>query len=134
MRNVGNVYRGFNTTKARKPYSYHNCGRKAWKVTPAVQTFLEQRLLALRTKMICTATILQRELASAKGITVSTRAVRKVLNDKGYKWLPRLKKRVYSAEERAARCAWARAAKKWPGGPETHLQLSLDGMTSQISS
>ena len=23
VRNVGNVYRGFNTTKARKPYSYH---------------------------------------------------------------------------------------------------------------
>ena len=88
-------------------YKYANCGRKPWKVTKDVETFLVRRLLALRTKMICTSTTLQTELAREKGLSLSTSAIRKVLLHRGYKWLPRSQKPKYSKDEKLARVAFA---------------------------
>ena len=88
--------------------NYDNCGRKPWKVPPlgrgqtelvrksvcspqglrcepllwqvtrSVRKFLVKRLLELRTKCVCRASTLQRELLKAKRVQLSTRAIQKV--------------------------------------------------------
>ena len=68
------VYNGFNRRLGRKTYNYKKCGRKPWKVTPAVCSFLVKRLRALRTKCVCTATTLQRELKKDMDVTASSSA------------------------------------------------------------
>ena len=102
--------RAYESLKKGQEYAeekYANCGRKADVFTKLVKRFLIQRLLHLRNKCVCTSTILQAELARAKGVHCSTSGIRKVLADAGYVWLKRRGERVYSPgkrEKRVARC------------------------------
>ena len=73
-----------------KKYLYSRCGRKSWKVTKVVRSFLLKRLRALRTKTVCTATTLQRELLRDMGVKLDPSTIRKVLKKSGYKWLKRI--------------------------------------------
>ena len=57
------IYKEFNRRKGRRVYKYHRCGQKPTTFTAAVVRFLLARLLALRNKVICTASVLQAELA-----------------------------------------------------------------------
>jgi len=62
-------YRDFNKRIGRRPARYERCGRKPWKVTPAIEDFVVSRLKALRRKCICTATTLQREVSTEKKVS-----------------------------------------------------------------
>lgn len=101
------VYNSFNAKKGRRVYHYGNCGRRKEKVTPDVEKYLEQRMLALRHTMVCTSPVLQRDLAKTKGVKLEASTVRKVLKKLGYKWLPRRGKRVYSPAVMLSRLAFA---------------------------
>jgi hypothetical protein len=59
------VYKRFSIKVGHVPYKYGNCGRKAI-LTPALKKWLVGRMLALRTKTICTSTLLQEQLAKKK--------------------------------------------------------------------
>ena len=76
-------------------------------MTEEVKAFLLKRLSTLRKKGPCTSTALQGDLAREMGIAVDASKVRRVLRAAGYKWLPRMKKKVFAAQERAARAAFA---------------------------
>ena len=95
----------FSTKKGYSTYKYDKCGRKPWKLTPEVKKWLVKRLLALRTKCICTSTKLQAELAREKKIQVDDSAIRRALREAGYFWLPRCQKRKYNKEYRVKRLA-----------------------------
>ena len=68
-----NTYAAFSTQRSRRPYRYANCGRRPWKVTKAVASFLVRRLLVLRRAGICTARTLARAhmLGSVTSVTKS---------------------------------------------------------------
>ena len=85
---VINIYRGFKAGKARRPYKYHRCGRKPYKLTSEAEKFLVKKLLQMRRKTICTSTTLQRELAAGLGIHVAAVQIRRALRKKGYRWIP----------------------------------------------
>lgn len=102
------VYQGLNAKAGRKAYKYKNCGRRREKVTKAVDRYLEKRLLALRHKVLCNASVLQRELARDMGVKLEASTVRRALKRLGYRWLPRRQKRVYSPTAMLERCAFAR--------------------------
>ena len=72
-----------------KKYQFHKCGRKPWKVTTQMENFVVRRVRSLRRCCICTATTLQREVATEFGTHLDVSTIRKVLVKKGYKWLPR---------------------------------------------
>lgn len=122
-------FRKFNTGKGQVEFQYGNCGRKPWKVTKEVETFIVRRLLALRAKIICTSTTLQSELATEKGISLSTSAIRKILNDRGYQWRPRCTKPKYSKDERTARWDFALEVLEYtPQELKKALTMSMDGV------
>jgi len=103
------TYEAFSKPHARRPYRYKNCGRRPWKVSKEVETFLVRRLLARRVQGICTAALLARDVMDAKHIALEDSTIRKVLAKRGYKWLPRSKKPKYSAPERARRVEFGQA-------------------------
>ena len=105
---VRRVYRDFKGKLGRRPYKYKNCGRKPWKVTAEVESFLVKRLLALRRESICTATVLQSEVARELNLDLDPSTIRKTLLSKGYRWMPRCQKRKYSNEEMKVRLAFAK--------------------------
>ena len=76
----------FDTRSGSRRFKYGNCGRKAWKVDREVSKFLVARLKALRTKCVCTATTLQRELASKRRLKLVCSTIRKILFKAGYRW------------------------------------------------
>ena len=88
--------------------NYKRCGRKPWKITPQVGSFIIKRLLSLRRHSIVTSTTLQAEVAKAMNVKMTAAAVRKHLRSKGYTWLPRAQKRQYSREDMKKRLAFAR--------------------------
>ena len=90
---VKRVYDKFQPRKGRCSYGYGRCGRRRWKLTKDIQNWLVRRLLRDRKKMICTSTSLQRDLAGERGVVVCASAIRKVLVERGFKWLPRAQKR-----------------------------------------
>ena len=96
---VRRAYLRFSKQKGRSQYKYDNCGRKRWKLTAPIQKFVVSKLLKLRKTTVCTSTELQAALAEEKGVKVSTSAVRKVLLQKGFKWLPRCQKPTYCKED-----------------------------------
>ena len=59
-RQCRDVYKAFSAKLGHREYTYHNCGRKAWQVTPEIVRFIVRRLLDLRTRCICMPTTLQR--------------------------------------------------------------------------
>ena len=107
-RTCANVYNKFSRRLGRVRYHYSRCGRQAWKLTPPVVSYLLQRLRDLRRDGLCTSTHLQHVLAREKNVKVDASKIRGVLRRKGYRWLPRSKKRVYNREDRLARMAFAR--------------------------
>ena len=122
-------YHRFSTRAGRVVSKYSNCGRKPWKITKEVKDYLIQRLKDLRTKCICSSTTLQLDLAKAKGVHISDSAVRKVLTERGYKWLPRSRKRKYSAEQKHERMAFARAVLRMSAAQlRKKLSLAMDGV------
>ena len=102
----------FSVNKGRSKYNYKNCGRTPWKVTPEIKKWLIKKLLALRNKIICTSTILQRELARERKIQISDSAIRKVLEEAGYHWLRRCDKRKYSKADREKRVKFCKKIMK----------------------
>ena len=116
------TYERFNKCKGRRQYNYKNCGRRPT-LTKELQKWVIKRLLALRRKCICTSTMLQRELAQEKAVTVEASTIRRVLAAHGYKWLRRSQKPKYSAEVRAERKAFA----------EYILSLSAEDLRDQLA-
>ena len=87
--------RDFKISKGHRDFNYKKCGRKAWKLTREVQTFIIRRLLALRRNSVCTSQTLQQEVMKEKSILVETSAIRKLLKKRGYKWLPRSQEPIW---------------------------------------
>ena len=122
------AYKRFNTKAEHSKYRYFKCGRKRWKLTAEMQNFLVQRLLQLRKKIVVTSNTLQKVLASEKGIRVNASAIRKVLKQKGFRWLPRAQKRLYKKEDMAARKAFAQSVLNLGAAElEKRFALSMDG-------
>jgi len=101
-------YDKFNENLGRTKSKYSNCGRKKWKFTTETADFIEKKLKELRKVCVCTSTTLQHALAREKGLKVSSSGVRKILLKRGYKWLNRRQKRVYSKKDMAKRVLWAK--------------------------
>ena len=76
-------------------------------VTKEVDKFLVKRLLSLRRSSLCTSLTLQHDLAREMHVRSSDGYTRKILQAKGYQWLPRRQKRLYSAKQRKARVSVA---------------------------
>ena len=124
-----NTYAAFSTPRSRRPYRYANCGRRPWKVTKAVASFLVRRLLVLRRAGICTARTLARAAVTELGVTLDDSTVRKVLAARGYHWLRRTQKPQYSKEARQRRLAFAqRAVAMSDAELRQSTSLSLDGV------
>ena len=125
---VKRVYNRFSKPKGRCSYGYGRCGRARWKLTADIQTWLVRRLCAERKTTIVTSTSLQQDLAHEKGVVVSASAIRKVLKDKGYRWLPRAQKRLYNADARKDRLKFARYVDRLSAAElRERLSLSMDG-------
>ena len=67
---VRDTVQAISLTKGYRQFNYSRCGRKPWKVTRDVQTFLIRRLVARRASPIVTSTTLQADLAAEKGVCV----------------------------------------------------------------
>ena len=123
------VYDRFNEDLGHAKSGYHKCGRKKWAFTPDVEAWLVKKLLQLRKVCVCTSTTLQHALARERGVKVSSSGVRKLLLKKGYKWLPRSQKRLYSKKDREARERWCKAVVRMSAKElKAKLNMSMDGV------
>lgn len=114
---------------AKRVLKYHKCGRKAYKLPADAVGWLVNRMLALRRTVICTSSILQRDIAKEKGIVVSQRQIRRKLNEKGYHWLPRHKKPKLSKARMAERARFCKDVVAMTEDElEQHIALSMDGL------
>jgi transposase len=130
---VATTYHEFDLRKGRKVSNYSKCGRKPYKVTAEVEAFLIKRLLALRGKCVCTSSVLQREVAKEMDIKITRRTVQRVLAKRGYKWLPRSGKRVYSRPDKLKRLAFAReVVGKTPQQLKTYVAMCIDGVVLTV--
>ena len=130
---VRRAFKRFSVKKGRSSYKFSNCGRKPWKFTKPVENFLVRKLLAIRKNKICTSTTLQGLLAKEKGLLVADSAIRKVLIKRGYKWLPRRQKRLYSEKDKKARLKFARrVARMSIQQVREEMALSMDGVVLTI--
>jgi len=119
------------TTESRED-AYANCGRNAI-ITPELRKWLVARLRALRADTVCTSDVLQRELASKKGVIVEASTVRRHLLQAGYEWLPRAKNKKYSHGERMVRKAFADWVLEFtPAELKRQLHMSLDGVVLTV--
>ena len=126
---VRDVYTTFDRSRGKRKYQYARCGRKPWKITPEVERFLVRKLLSLRTKCICTAATLQRELKKDKDVELDRSSICRVLKKKGYKWLPRGQKPKYSKADRERRVAFATEVVQMTARElERHVALCMDGV------
>ncbi len=105
---VRRVCEGFDVKAGFRKFAYQRCGRKPWKVTPELRSFLVRRLLALRSKCICTSTTLQRECAKEMKLKVATSTIRKIVFKAGYQWMRRAQKPKLSKELMERRVVWSR--------------------------
>ena len=64
-------------------------------------------MLSLRTKCFCTSSTLQRELLRETSVALEAPTIRRVLQSKGYRWLPRCQKPKYSKEDKEQRLEFA---------------------------
>ena len=118
----------FSVKKGCRPYKYHKSGRKPWKMTSDIQTYVLRRLVADRIHHVVTSSYLAALVAANKGVVVEASSIRKLLLNKGYKWLPRRQRRQYSKEQRAERMAFCRAVLRLSKKDLRHkLAMSLDG-------
>ena len=101
-------YMRFNRRSGRAASGYSRCGRKKWKVTKEVERYIVNKLKEMRTKCVCTSTILQMELAKERRVELSASMIRKVLKENGYQWRVRRQKRKYSNDQKKDRLEKAR--------------------------
>ena len=120
------VYANFNIRAGKRKYNYSKCGRKPWKVSKDVESYLIKKLCQLRKKQLCTSTTLQRELKRDKKVTLEASTIRKVLKKHGYQWLPRAQKPKYSKDDKALRVKFAKKALF------EKFQFSLDGIILHV--
>lgn len=119
----------FSKRTGKRTFKYDKCGRQAWKVDDDVKKFLVARLLALRTKCICTATTLQRELAKKKRVKLACSTIRKVLFKAGYQWRRRAQKPKLDKERMRERCAFAQKVVDMSAAELARwCNLSIDGV------
>ena len=103
-------------------------------MTPEVGRFILHRLLALRRSCIVTSSTLQQEVAKWMQTKLTAAAVRKFLNRKGYKWLPRAQKRKYSREDMKKRLAFAqKISRLGKGALRTFITMAIDGVILSIA-
>ncbi|CAK0804938.1 unnamed protein product [Prorocentrum cordatum] len=107
-RHVANTCRRATARRGPLKYDYKKCGKKPDKVTKEVERFLVKKLKEVRCRTACTSTTLQLLLASEMKVKVTVRYVRKVLSKKGFRWLPKRQKRLYSKDQRKARLTFAK--------------------------
>jgi hypothetical protein len=126
---VRTIVTQFNLKAGARRYKYKNCGRSAWKMTSDVQKYLIRTMLAQRCKQVVTSVSLQADLARERGDVVTDRAIRKFLNSRGYKLLPRSQKRKYTKEARKFRMVFSRAVLRMSKAAlRAKLCMSLDGV------
>ena len=129
VRLLQRLHDGVNRTLGRREYQYSNCGRKAVKATASVQKYLIGRLLSLRRRTSCTSTTLRRELLANRGVDLHETAIRRILRDHGYKWLPRAQKRKYSGARKAERLKFAKGVLRLSKAKlREKLSLAMDGV------
>ena len=113
----------------KRKYNYEKCGNKPGKVNKDLEDYLVKTLKELRAVSIATSAVLQHRLAKDKGVKLSARYIRKLLEKKGYKWRPRRQKRKYNKEQRRARMAFARKVLAMSGPALREcLSLAMDGV------
>ena len=124
-----NYYRKIHRKEGFCKSKYHKCGpQKPYTVTKAVEKFLIKRLLSLRLHSLCTSLTLQHELAREMQVRLSDGYIRKILRAKGYKWLPRRQKRLYSKKQREARVGFAQKVLRMTRKElRAKLSLAMDG-------
>ena len=128
-RHVANTYRRVTARRGPLKYDYKKCGKKPDKVTKEVERFLVKKLKELRCRTACTSTALQLLLASEMNVKVTVRYVRKVLKKKGYRWLPKRQKRLYSKEQKDARLAFAKKVLRMTSAElNTAMAYAMDGV------
>ena len=126
---IRNAVEQLSRTKGRRTLLYANCGRKSWKLTPAVQSFILKKLLGARSSQVVTSVTLANDVAKKFGVILESSVVRKFLKKKGYKWLRRRQNRKYSGGDRAARLRFARGvARLSKRALRSKLCMSLDGV------
>ena len=130
---VRRAFQRFSVKNGRSSYKFGNCGRKPWKITKPVANFLVRKLLEIRKKTICTSTTLQALLAKEKGVIVADSAIRKVLVKRGFKWLPRRQKRLYSEKDMKARLKFARRVARMSSKEvREEMGMSMDGVVIPV--
>jgi transposase len=123
----------FKRGKKKAKYNYSKCGRKRWKITKEIGSFLLSKLRATRKKGICTSKTLQFLLAQEKGVSVDDSTIRKFLQEQGYRWLPRAQKRKYTAADMALREAFGRRVMRMSKAQlRTELGLAIDGVVLEM--
>ncbi|CAK0892190.1 unnamed protein product [Prorocentrum cordatum] len=128
-RTRANTYWGLKSTRRRQAPRYDKCGRKPWKLTEDVTKHILKRMVALRKKGPCTASTLQQDVAAAKGVDLDLSLIRRTLREAGYRWLPRMKRRVYTREEKEERAAFCKSVVDTTEAQLTaRLCMSLDGV------
>lgn len=128
-RHVANTFKKFDSRLGRRPYQYKKSGLKPWKVTKEVEKYLVKKLREKRCKSVCTSTVLQKALSSDMGVKLSASHVRRILQKKGYRWLPKRQKRLYTKAQRAARVAFAEQVTSMSGhGLRQKLSMAMDGV------
>ena len=130
LRTLGVYYRSFSRRDGRVRSKYGKCGlKKPYKVTPRVQSLVIKTLRRLRAKTDCTLAMLQRAVARAEGTKVSRSWIAKIVAKKGYRWLPKRQKRLYTRKAKAARVAFAKKALALgAAGLRKRLALAMDGV------
>ena len=127
------VYKNFSQTLGRRKLMYNRCGRKAWKIPSAVEKFVVRRMLALRTRQICTTTTLQRELLESMHTELACSTIRKILTKRGYRWLPRAQKPKYSSEDKKQRLQFAEfVLNMTPEEYGRYLTMAMDGVVLAV--
>ena len=127
------LYRDISMAAGRRAYKYGKCGRKPWKVTKQVEAYVVRRLRYLRTRCVCTATTIQRDLAKDMGVALEVSTIRRVLTKRGYKWLPRSQKRAYSKAAMARRLAFAEAVVRLSSRQlRERLSMAMDGVVLSL--
>jgi len=72
---------------------------------------------------------LQDDVLKIMSVKVSGPAIRKFLHSKGYRWLPRSQKRIYNAEDRRLRLAFAKRILRVPVAElDKHVACATDGV------
>lgn len=121
-------HKSFSMTAGRRKSKYQKCGRKPWKLTADVQRYLLNSLKQRRLQEQCTCFTLQAALARAKGVTLEESTIRKFIMDKGYRWLPTVQKRLYTAAQKRQRLDFAeRVIRLGRAGLHRKFAFAMDG-------